>query len=829
MESTIPFWGMLLQEPFLMYSSWGCLALAVIFGFNGAPFWLWALTTLVALAGFGVPLPLFGAAFCVAAIFVVKPLRRALVSSIVMKTMKALELIPKISETERTALEAGVVWAEAELFSGKPNFGKLMKEPYPELSPEEKKFLDNEVEQLCSMVDDYKMYRTKILPPEVFDFIKKKGFLGMIIPKKYGGLGFSHSAHSAIIQKVSSRSAAVGIYVMVPNSLGPAELLNHYGTEPQKNKYLPRLAKGEEIPCFGLTEPMAGSDAGSITAEGVLYKGDDGKLYIRLNWNKRWITLAAISTLIGLAFRLRDPQNLLGKGEDVGITCALIPSNLPGVVLGRRHDPLGVAFHNCPMQGKDVVVNAEDCIIGGIGGAGKGWEMLMECLSAGRGISLPAQSAGATKLAMRVTSAHGNLRKQFGVSIGKFEGVEEPLARIAGTTYFLEATRKYVLSALDQGIKPPVVTAIAKYNATELARKIVNDGMDVMGGAGISMGSRNVLAIPYIGIPISITVEGANILTRTLIVFGQGALRAHPYAFKEVNSIERNDLRGFDEAFWGHIGHIARNKVRALVLSFTRGYVAVVPGGSVTRRHFQRLAWASASFAILADLSMGLLGGKLKVKEKITGRFADILSWMFMATATLRRFEAEGCRKEDIPYLEYSMQIAFHNMQQAFDGIYANMDVPVIGFLFKHVVGWWSGMNKFSNEPSDALTHELANLMLQDNEQRERLTAGIYIPKDADQGLGRLEKALKAIHQEEGIDKKIRAAVKARTLARKKGPALLEEAVQKGVISAEEQRIYAEAEKLRYDAILVDDYSQEEYVSPHVGGSSLRIASNGGE
>lgn len=829
MENMIPFWGLFQSEQLFTVSWASCVALAVIYGFNGAPFWLWALTTFAALAGFGAPMPVFLGVVGVAMVFVIKPIRRAFVSSIVMKTMKALELIPKISATERTALEAGVVWAEADLFSGRPDFAKLMKQPYPDLSTEEKAFLNNEVEQLCAMVDDYQMYRTKVLSPEVFEFIKKKGFLGMIIPKKYGGLGFSHSAHSAIIQKVSSRSAAVGIYVMVPNSLGPAELLNHYGTEAQKNKYLPRLARGEEVPCFGLTEPMAGSDAGSITADGVLYKGDDGKLYIRLNWNKRWITLAAISTLIGLAFRLRDPQNLLGKGEDVGITCALIPSNLPGVVLGRRHDPLGVAFHNCPMQGKDVVVNAEDCIIGGLGGAGKGWEMLMECLSAGRGISLPAQSAGATKLVMRVCSAHGNIRKQFGVSIGKFEGVEEPLARIAGTTYLLEATRKYVLSALDQGIKPPVVTAIAKYNATELARKALNDGMDVMGGAGISMGSRNVLAIPYIGIPIGITVEGANILTRTLIVFGQGALRAHPFAFKEVNAIEHGDLRGFDDAFWGHIGHIVRNKVRALVLSFTRGYVAMVPGNSMTRRHFQRLAWASASFAILADLSMGLLGGKLKVKEKITGRFADILSWMFIATATLRRFEAEGSRKEDLPYLDYSMQVAFWNMQQAFDGIYANMDVPVIGFLFKHVVGWWSGMNKFSHEPSDALTHKLASMMLQDNEQRERLTAGIYIPKDTSQGMGRLEHALKAVKQEEAIDKKIRAAVANRTLAKKKGPAILDDAVAKGVITKDEQKMYLDAEKLRYDAILVDDYSQEEYVSAHVGGASFKIASGGGE
>ncbi len=804
----------------------GCVAVVLIIGYTGAPFWLWALCAIVACVGFDAPLVLTVALAVVSAVFVITPIRRALVSSLVMKAMKALQLIPKISQTERTALEAGVVWSEAELFSGKPNFKKIMSQPYTDLSVEEKAFMNNEVEQLCSMIDDYEMYRTKEMSPEVFDFIKKKGFLGMIIPKTYGGLGFSHSAHSAVIQKLSSRSAAIGIYVMVPNSLGPAELLNHYGTEAQKNKYLTRLARGEEVPCFGLTEPMAGSDAGSITSDGVLFKGEDGKLYIRLNWNKRWITLAAISTLIGLAFRLRDPQNLLGKGEDLGITCALIPANLPGVTLGRRHDPLGVAFHNCPMQGKDVVVNAEDCIIGGLEGAGKGWEMLMECLAAGRGISLPAQAAGAIKLAVRVTSAHATIRKQFGVSIGKFEGVEEPLARIAGTNYFLEAMRKYVLSALDQGLKPPVVTAIAKYNATELARKVLNDGMDVMGGAGISMGPRNTLAISYIGLPISITVEGANILTRTLIVFGQGALRAHPFAFKEVNAIEKNDVVSFDQAFWGHIGHVVRNSFRSVVLSVTRGYFAFVPGGSETRRHFQRLAWASASFAILADLGMGLLGGKLKIKEKLTGRYADVLSWMFIASSTLRRFEAEGRRKEDLPFLNFAMQTAFHNMQIGFDGIYKNMDVPVIGLFFRFIMGGWSGINILGGEPSDKTTHEIASLMLKQSDQRERFTDGIYISKDPNDGLGRLEQAFQAVHKAEQIDKKIRAAVTAKILAKKKGPQLIEDALAKGVITAAEKQTYLDAEKLRYDAILVDDYTEAEYVHPHRAQTPLKMASN---
>ncbi|MGZ3722361.1 MAG: acyl-CoA dehydrogenase, partial [Bdellovibrionales bacterium] len=629
--------GFFLPDPVFLPAMAVTAAALLCTGYFGLPFVVWAVLGAVALAGFGAPLPLFLFGVAVALVFLITPVRRMLVSSVVMKTMTALKLIPHISATERTALEAGVVWMEAELFSGHPNFKTMLDQPYHELSAEEQSFLDNEVDQLCEMVDDYKFFKTKVMDPKVWEFIRRKGFLGMIIPKEYGGKGFSHSMHSSVIQKISSRSIGTVIYVMVPNSLGPAELLNHYGTDAQKKRYLPRLASGDEIPCFGLTEPSAGSDAGGITSEGILFKGDDGKLYIRLNWNKRWITLAAISTLIGLAFKLKDPENLLGKGEDLGITCALIPSNLKGVEIGDRHDPMGVPFHNCPTHGHDVIINAEDQVIGGIAGAGHGWKMLMECLGAGRGISLPGQAAGGAKLVARVAGNHSAIRKQFGMPIGRFEGVEEPLARIAGGAYYLEALRKYVLSALDQGIAPPVVTAIAKYNATEVGRTIINDGMDVLGGAGISMGERNTLAVTYIGTPIGITVEGANILTRTLMIFGQGALRAHPFAFKEVNSIERGDLKGFDEAFWGHMGHIVRNLIRCVFLSVTRAHLVMSPVGGPSRRYIQKLNWVSASFAIMTDLSMGMLGGKLKIKEKLTGRFADILSWMFIATAVIKR------------------------------------------------------------------------------------------------------------------------------------------------------------------------------------------------
>lgn len=787
-------------------------AVLLIGGYLGAPLIVWTIAGFFLLAGMGVSETVMIAFVAVALLFNIKPVRAILVSSIVMKTMKALGLMPKISQTERTALEAGVVWREADLFSGKPDFKKLMAEPYPKLSAEEQAFIDGPTEELCKMIDDYQYFRTKQMPPEVFEFIRRKGFLGMIIPKEYGGLGFSPSAHSAVVQKISSRSVGAVIYVMVPNSLGPAELLLHYGTDAQKNKYLPRLAKGDEIPCFGLTEPTAGSDAGSITSEGVLFKGDDGKLYVRVNWNKRWITLAAISTLLGVAFRLRDPQNLLGKGEDVGITCALIPSNLPGVVLGRRHDPLGVPFHNCPMQGKDVVINAEDFIIGGIEHAGKGWEMLMDCLAAGRGISLPAQAVAAAKLTTRVCTAHGTIRKQFGVSIGKFEGVEEPMARIVGSTYYLEAIQKYTLSALDQGLKPPVVTAMIKYQATEQGRKVVIDGMDIMGGAGISMGPRNLLAVGYIGLPISITVEGANILTRTLMVFGQGALRAHPYAFKEVNAVEKGDLKGFDWAFWGHMGHIARNTIRTILLTITRGHIFWNIGAFENRRHFQKLAWASASFAILADLAMGLLGGKLKVKEKMTGRFADILSWMFIASAVLRRYEAEGRRKEDRPLVDYSLKVALSEIQKAFDGIYSNMDVPVLGWFFRGPIRWWSRLNTLSFDPSDELAHEVAMIAMDSPEMRERLSAGIFIGKEKGESMERLDRTYLAVKAAEAIEKKVRKAVRKKQLKKKKGAGLYDDALKAGVITQDEFNMISESEKMRWDAIQVDDFSEEEYV-----------------
>ena len=786
-----------------------------VFGFNGAPLWLWTIAGAGAIFFAQPPVWVMAVFGVLALVFNLPPLRRILVSSIVMKTMKALKLIPEISETERVALEAGDVWIEGELFSGRPNFKRLLTEPYPELNAEEKAFINGPVEKVCEMVKDHEVWKNGDFPQEVWDLLRREKFLGMIIPKEYGGLGFSALAHSAVLAKLTSRSLPLCITVMVPNSLGPAELLLHYGTKAQKDYYLPRLAHGEEIPCFGLTEPGAGSDAGSITSSGTVFKGADGKLYLKLNWNKRWITLAGVSTLIGLAFRLYDPENLLNRGKkDLGITCALIPTNTPGVVANRRHDPLGTPFYNCPTQGHDVVVPAE-AIIGGTEMAGRGWKMLMECLAAGRGVSLPAQTSGGAKLAARVASAHSVVRRQFGISIGKFEGIEEPLARIGGLTYVLEAARRYTLGAIDQGRKPPVVTAIAKYNFTEIARSIINDAMDIQGGQAISRGPKNLLAHTYIATPIGITVEGANILTRTLIVFGQGALRAHPFAFKEVNAVEKNDLVAFDQAFWGHIGHIVRNAFRAILLSLTRGHIASSPVGGPAAKYWKRLAWSSAVFALMSDIAMGSLGGKLKTSEKITGRFADILSWMYLITATLRRFEAEGRPAEDLPFLHWAMKHGFRQITHSFDGLYVNLELP-FGHPFRGPVLWLSRMNAISAGPTDRLGHGIAHAMMNNLELRERHFHGIYMPKDGTEQFAALENAMKLSLQSDAVFGKVRKAVKSKLLQKKPPAELYRDAMDKKVITPAEFALIESAEMARNAVIQVDDFPIPDAARKHV-------------
>jgi len=784
--------------------------LLFLLGYVGVPLWVWTLYGAATLTAFHSPLWGWGVFTVLVLSLNVPVLRRRLMTAPIMKGIQTLHLLPNISATEKAAIDAGTVWIEGEFFSGAPNLQRLLQEPYPQVTPEIQTFLDGPVEQVCRMATDWDIQRRKDLPSEVWAYLKQERFFGMMIPKEYGGLGFSNLAYSAVMVKLASRSFTHTATVGVTNSLGPAKLLLSYGTPQQKNYYLPRLASGAEIPCFALTEPNAGSDAASITSNGVVFRGEDSKLYLRLNFRKRYITLGAIATLIGLAFKLHDPDHLLGGDENIGITCALVPAETPGVILGKRHDPMGVPFYNSPIEGHDVVI-AIDQIIGGIEQAGQGWKMLMQALAAGRGISFPATCTGVAKLVTRVAGAHATVRRQFGLSIGRFEGVEEPLARIGGLTYLMEAARLYTVGAVDQGEKPSVVSAIAKYQFTELARKITNDGMDILGGSGICRGPRNLLANIYTAMPIPITVEGSNILTRTLMIFGQGSIRCHPYVYQEVQALNSGDTVAFDQAFWSHIGFMVRNGFRTLLLSLSHGALIRSPIGGATAPYYRKLAWASATFAFLTDLVLLAFGGTLKRREKLAGRFADSLSWLYLGMATLRRFEAEGRNPADLPLVHWSMQYAFAQMQQAFEGIFANLSIPIIGSIFRGLVMAWWRLNPIGLPPSDDLGYEIAHLLQAPGETRDRLTANIYIPSHPDEPLGRLEQALRLSLQAEAILKTIKAASRIGQLPQAKPETLLDAALSAGVITQAEAQWVREAETARNDAIQVDAFSLEDY------------------
>ncbi len=788
------------------------LVACLVLGFLGAPLWAWSLLLASLLWALAPATAVWAGFILLAVVFNVRPLRRALVSRATMAAMRRFGFLPRISDTERTAIEAGTVWIDRELFSGGPDFRRLVNEAYPDLTAEERAFLDGPVEEVCRMTDDWQVYRRRDLPAAVWERLKAERFFGMIIPKEYGGLGFSASANSAVVAKLASRSTPLSVSVMVPNSLGPAELLIHYGTPEQKEYWLPRLARGEEIPCFALTEPGAGSDAGAVASHGVVFRGEDGALYLRLNWNKRYITLAPIATVLGLAFRLRDPDGLLGKGPEPGITCALIPTSTPGVEIGRRHDPLGVPFYNGPTEGHDVVVPV-DAIIGGAEGAGRGWQMLMESLAAGRGISLPASATGGTKALARVVGAYAAVRQQFGTSIGNFEGVQEPLARIGGFAYLLEAVRRFTNGGLDSGAKPAVVTAIVKYNTTELARRAVADAMDVVAGAAISLGPRNLVGHGWIGVPVSITVEGANILTRTLMVFGQGAIRSHPYAYAEIRAAEAGDVAAFDAAFWGHVGHVVRNLCRARLLGLTRGRLARAPVSGPAAAYWRKLAWTSARFALLADLAMGTLGGTLKRRGALTGRFADVFSWMYLLTALLVRFEREGRRAEDLPLLHWCARYGFARVQEAFEGIYENIEVPGLRWAFRGPIRWFARLNPIAAAPEDRLGRRVARLLQVPGEQRDRLTAGIYVPDDPQQALGRLERAFALSVRAAEVARKVKRAVRRGELPRARPERLADRAVAAGIITAEEAELLAAAEAAREDVIQVDSFTPEQYMA----------------
>ncbi|QYJ19777.1 acyl-CoA dehydrogenase [Achromobacter sp. ES-001] len=743
----------------------------------------------------------------------VRPLRRALLSAPIFNLYR--KVLPQMSDTERDALEAGTVWWEGELFRGRPDWSRLLAYPRPRLTDAEQQFLDNQAEQACRMVNDWSVTQERYdLPADVWTYLKTQGFLGMIIPKEYGGLGFSAYAHSEIVTKLSTRSSALAVSVMVPNSLGPAELLLHYGTDEQKNHYLPRLARGDEVPAFALTSPWAGSDAAAIPDSGIVCKGEwQGREVIgmRVTWDKRYITLAPVCTLLGLAFRLYDPDGLLGGKKDLGITCALVPHDHPGVDTGRRHFPLNAMFMNGPTRGTDVFMPL-DFIIGGPAMAGQGWRMLMECLAAGRSISLPSSNTGMSKLTARAVGGYARVRSQFRMPVGKFEGVEEALARIGGHTYMMDAARSMTAGAVDLGEKPSVVSAIVKYHVTERARQVVNDGMDVIGGKGICLGPNNFLGRAYQQIPIGITVEGANILTRSLIIFGQGAIRCHPYVLAEMQAAQspnaKQGLDDFDRAFWGHVGFVAKNTLRTLGTALTGARFVAVNADVAPdmKAYYQLLSRYSAAFALLADSMMLVLGGSLKRRERLSARLGDVLSQMYLISATLKRFEDEGRQAADAPLAHWSIQDALFKLQEAFDGVLANTPNRFVAWTLARLIFPWG---RTQTPPSDALGQDVARLLIKPSATRDRLTSGCHLPATADEPVGAIELALAATLAAEPIEAKIRELEKRGALQgnpQANVRDIADAAYAAGGITAEEYAVVKQRNSLRDTVVHVDDF-----------------------
>ena len=799
------------------------LALLVLLAlaFRGLGFLAWVAAAGVWLLGWrlaGIDSPaLFQASALVlvalALLFGPPPLRRQLVSRFVMPAFA--KVLPRLGETERIALEAGTVWWDGELFGGMPDWDKLLGFQPPPLRADEQAFLDGPVEELCRRLDDWAVYQQRDLPPEIWDFIKRERFFGLVIPADYGGHGFGALAHSRIVTRIASRSVTAAVTVMVPNSLGPGELLLHYGTDAQKQRWLGPLARGEEIPCFALTGPEAGSDAAATQSEGIVeVRTIDGVevLGLRLSWRKRYITLAPVATLIGLAFRLKDPQRLLGEQEDRGITCALVPRATPGVEIGLRHDPMGVPFMNGPTVGTDVWVPLDEAVIGGREGIGEGWRMLMESLAAGRSISLPALSVGAAQMATRICGAYATVREQFDTPIGRFEGIEEPLARIAGLTYLMTATRTLTCGALDAGEKPAVPGNICKAYLTEAMRQVVTDAMDIRAGSAIQRGPRNTLARAWDAVPIGITVEGANILTRSMIIYGQGAIRCHPFVHREIDAVARKDLKAFDVAIFGHVNFLFTRTVRAALLAVTGSRLAGAPRTADTARYYQHLSRFSAAFAIVSDLSMGTLGGSLKRREKISGRLADALAWLYLASAALKRYHDEPKTAPNFALVRWSVELSLYRIQEALRGVIENLPA--------RPVAWWLTLRIFPlgarfRPPSDRLGSAVARAILEDREARRTLTADVFVPPPDEPGLGHLEAALDKAVRALPIETKLRDAVRAGTLDRAPGHMLDDLGLAAGVIDQAEYELLNEAREARDEVIAVDAFEQETYKTLH--------------
>jgi len=723
-------------------------------------------------------------------------------------------MVPAISDTEREALEAGTVSWDGELFTGQPDWARLMSLPAPKLTAEEQAFIDGPVETLCHMVDDWQItHELRDLPPEVWEYIKKERFFAMIIPKEYGGLGFSALANARVLAKLCSRSVVTATTVAVPNSLGPGELLVHYGTDEQKKRWLPGLAAGDEIPCFALTGPRAGSDAGAIPDTGIVCKGSwEGKeiIGIRLNWDKRYITLAPVATVLGLAFKLDDPDHLIGDQDEYGITAALIPTNTKGVIIGRRHLPLNTPFQNGPTQGKDVFVPL-DYIIGGVERAGQGWRMLMQQLAAGRAISLPSESQGSSQAALYASAAYCRIRKQFNLPIAKFEGIEEVLARMAARTYIMNAGIDCTMSALGAGEIPAVPSAIMKYHCTEMGRMVGNDAMDVQGGKAIISGPNNYLARAYDSIPISITVEGANILTRSLMIYGQGAIRCHPFVLQEMEAASNPDyeqgLRNFDSLLFQHIGATLSNAARSFVMALTHARYTDVPSIGPTRRYFQHINRYSAAFALASDASMLVMGGDLKRKEKLSARLGDVFSYVYLASTVLKHHEDQGSPEDDLPLVEWSCRSLLYMAQEQLHGLLRNFPNRIVAGLLRLCI-FPRGRTYFA--PSDKLGREVVELLTSPTEARERLSSGIYKKQEAGNPLGLLQHALETVEDNAPLNRKLQEAVRNKIISGRDDPAIIADGLKSGVLTASEAERLLEQDRQIMALIRVDDFAPEE-------------------
>jgi acyl-CoA dehydrogenase len=743
----------------------------------------------------------------------VRTLRKALITRPFMKAY--LKLLPSMSQTEKEALEAGTVWWDGELFTGAPNWAKLLSAKPPQLSVEEQAFIDGPCEALCAMLDDWNITHERgDMPPEVWEFLKTRGFFAMIIPKKYGGLEFSAYGHSCVLAKISSRSATASSTVAVPNSLGPAELLNHYGTEEQKNYYLPRLARGEEVPCFALTGPRAGSDAGSIPDTGIVCRGLwQGREVtgLKLNFNKRYITLAPVATVIGLAFRMFDPERLLGDKADIGITCALIPRHTPGVSIGRRHFPLNVPFQNGPIHGKDVFVPL-DFIIGGPAMAGSGWRMLVEQLSVGRCISLPSNTTGGAKAGVWATGAYARIRTQFNMPVGRFEGVETVIARMVGLTYTMDAARSVTAGAIDGGEKPSVPSAMLKYHVTEMGRQVANDAMDVHGGKGICLGPKNYLGRAYQVVPVAITVEGANLLTRNLIIFGQGAIRCHPFVLREMNAARNPDRTAgvdeFDRALFGHIGFTISNAVRSFIMALTHARFTRAPVQGATARYYQHIVRFSASFAFAVDVSMLTLGGYLKKKEGLSARLGDVLSCLYLASMVLKHHENQGRHAEDLPILEWACRNLLYHAQEQLHGLLRNFPNRLLAAGMRVLI---FPRGRIYSAPGDRLGRTIAALVTSPTEVRDRLCQLVYRTLEPGNPLGLLQEALQLAVQLEPLEKRIRVeGVKTGKVTALDMPGRIQQALAAGLLSETEAAALRDYDRKVMDLINVDDFDTSE-------------------